>query len=251
MSVESKVPLCGGGISYADLDNDETLSADSDTRIPSQQAVKGYVDAQTATATNLTKDYGSIAHAYIDFNGAGEAGMLITLAGIEYQEADTADAANGVWTNGTSAAESAASLIAAINGDTRTAVPYTAVADSSGDGVWVFADAAGSAYNATITTDSASNCTVENLMMGEDPKTLKVFSHVHTVGTQELLSGEVQIPTPFAPDMVQITAYDSDGAILAYTDQVTIGTEPDRIIITITGAAPLIDGNIMHVFCTD
>jgi len=38
----------------ADLDTDDTLSADSDTRVPSQQAAKGYIDTLVAQNVKLT-----------------------------------------------------------------------------------------------------------------------------------------------------------------------------------------------------
>ena len=44
MSVDIKIPALGG-IPYADLDTDTTLAGNSDTRIPTQKAVKAYADA--------------------------------------------------------------------------------------------------------------------------------------------------------------------------------------------------------------
>ena len=53
MSVDIKVP-CQGGIPYADLDTDTTLAGNSDTRIPTQKAVKAYADAIGSSASGAS-----------------------------------------------------------------------------------------------------------------------------------------------------------------------------------------------------
>jgi hypothetical protein len=187
--------------------------------------------------TNVGLYPGGMAAAYIDFNATGEAGMSITINGVVYQEADTAAAATGVWTNGASAANSATSLIAAINGDTRAAVPFTAVADTSGDGVWLFWDAVGTAGNVAITETSSSNCTVTATAYGGAAATYKKrYQVAHTVSTHELLSGAVQIPIPFTPTVVLFNAYTSAGVPITTSDTMTIGTSPARIKFTTAGA---------------
>ncbi len=205
----------------------------------------------TAQLNSLRRNPGSMASAYIDFNATGEAAMTVTIDGIVYQEADTADAPNGVWTNGASAADSATSLIAAINGDTRAAVPFTAVADATGDGVWLFWDAVGTAGNVTIATSSASNCTVQNSTGGAAAAIKQTCTIVHTVNTQELLSGVIEIPIPFTPTHVHATAVDASGTPIYFTDTVTIATSPDRIKITTAGATNLADTNVVHLTATE
>lgn len=193
---------------------------------------------------------GSLSAAYIDFSGTGEAGMKITIDGVDYQEADTAVPATGVWTNGASAANSAASLLAAINGDTRAAVPFTAVADVSGDGVWLFADAAGN-KNVTITTTSAANCTVQDASGGAAAAIKKILRIKHTVNTQELLSGAVEIPLPFTPTTVNISAYSSTGAPIYFTNLVTVQTSPVRLRLATNGATALANSNVLHIFAAE
>jgi len=195
---------------------------------------------------NKLSGHGKISAAYIDFNGAGEAAMSVTINGAVYLEADTAAPATGVWTNGASAADSAASLISAINGDTRATVPFTAVADVSSDGVWVFWDAVG-ANNITISTTSASNCTVQNSTGGAAVGHHDSLSLSHTVNTQELLSGAVEIPVPFTPTGFHVTAVSSSGAPIYMTDVVTIEADPDRIRIATTGATNLVNTNVVHL----
>jgi hypothetical protein len=198
----------------------------------------------TSASENIN---GSMAAAYIDFNAAGEAGMTITIDGVVYTEADTAVAASGIFTNGASAATSAASLIAAINGDTRAAVPFTAVADISGDGVWLFWDDIGSSGNVTIETDSEANCTVQDSAGGAPEATHNSISLVHVVNAQELLSGGVEIPLPFTPTGFHLTATDTDGNPVYCTDIVTIEASPARIRITTTGATNLADTDIVYL----
>ena len=72
---------------------------------------------------DLTYFPGQNAVGVVDFNGTGEAAMKITINGVDYQEADAADPEDGVWTNGASAANSATSFAAAVNGDTRENAP--------------------------------------------------------------------------------------------------------------------------------
>lgn len=190
---------------------------------------------------------GRAASAYIDFNATGEAAMTVTINGVVYTEADTAVPATGVFTNGASAADSAASLIAAINGDLRATVPFTAVADVSGDGVWLFWDAVGTAGNVTITTTSASNATVQNSTGGEATTARDSINLTHTVNTQELLSGAVEIPVPFTPTGFHVTAVDSAGTPIYFTDKVTIQATPDRIRIDTDGATNLANTNVVRV----
>jgi len=232
--------------------------------IPDPGAATGYVvlssqanDQSIVTATNaqlssLRRNPGTMAMAFIDFNtGAGEAGMAVTINGVVYQEADAEDFPNGVWTNGASQADSATSLIAAINGDTRAAVPFTAVADTSGDGVMLFWDSVGTAGNVTISTTSAGNCTVQNSTGGAAAAIKQTCTIVHTVNTQELLSGAVEIPVPFTPTHVQLTAYTSAGVPIALTNQMTIGTAPARIILTTAGVTALANTDVVHLTVTE
>ncbi len=243
MTLEHKIVM-NGSVPYASLDLDDTLAGDDDFRIPSQKAIKAYIASKTRNA-------GSIARAYIDFNATAEAEAEIIIGGVTYAEADTAVPATGVFTNGASAANSAASLLAAINGDLRASVPFTAYPDDTGDGLWLYFDTVGAAGNLEITTDSASNCTVEDFTGGVDVSVSSLFTGIHAVTTQQLLSGEIHIPLPFTPSMIQISALDGDGAPVFFTDQVTVELEPDRLVIITTGATNLGDGDTIHIYCTD
>ena len=208
------------------------------------------IDGYTGTTANLNgipSDLGAMAAAVVDFNAAGTAAMTITIDGVAYLEADAADAPNGVWTNGASANDSATSLIAAINGDTRATVPFTAVAGVDTDSVYLFWDAIGTAGNITIASDDATG-TVENSLGGAAQAIKQVATQIHTVTTQGLLSGATEIPLPFTPTAFIIQARTSTGLIKAITDLATIQTSPDRIRIDTDGATNLANTDVVSVW---
>lgn len=191
---------------------------------------------------------GSAACAFIDVNtGAAEAACSVTINGVVYLEADTAVPATGVWTNGASAANSRDSLLAAINGDARATVPFTAVADISGDGLWLFWDAIGTAGNVTITTTSVARITIQNSTSGTASAAHDRIDLKRTINTQELLSGGVEIPIPFTPTGFNVFATDTDGIPIYFTDKVTIQASPARIRIDTDGATNLANTNIIYV----
>jgi len=190
---------------------------------------------------------GKQATAYIDFNATGEAGMKVTIDGIDFQEADTAVPATGVWTNGASAANSATSLIAAINGLVMSGFYFSARADASGAGVWVTYDNPGADGNVDITTTSAANCTVQNSHGGEDGGVKEICYVKHVVSTQELLSGAIEIPMPFTPAGFHFSATNATGTPKYSTDKVTIEATPNRIKIDTDGATNLVNTDVVYL----
>jgi len=206
----------------------------------------------TAAQLNATEtDAGVMAHTVVDFNAVGTATMTITINSVVYLEADAEDFPNGVWTNGASAADSATSLIAAINGDTRATVPFTAKADVSGDGVVLTADAVGTAGNLTCASSDGS-ATTSNFLGGLDiAAVVQTSDIVHITTADEVLSTATVIPVAFIPRCVQMTVLkDTTGAILHLTSLVTIGSAPNSIIITADGATNLAAGDIVHLHVT-
>ena len=155
--------------------------------------------ASAAEINSLMRYPGVCAVAVVDFNtGAAEALCSITIDGVVYQEADPAVPAGGVWTNGASAANSATSFAAAVNGDVRpTAVPFTAIVAVNTESVVLCADAVGIAGNVVITTTSAARVTVENAHGGTAPALKRVAVVAYVVTAQDVLADEVNIPLPF------------------------------------------------------
>jgi hypothetical protein len=110
------------------------------------------------------------------------------------------------------------------------------------------ADAVGEAGNVEITTDSAARVTVTaDAVLGAEPAEKKVCAITHTVTTQALLSGGVEIPLPFVPTAWFVTAYTSTGAVVRFTDLVTIREDPARMRIDTDGAVNLANTNVLHI----
>jgi len=205
------------------------------------------VDGPSLPTPGESFGYGLASYACIDFNGVMESAATITINSVIYLEADAAVPASGIFTNGASAADSAASFLTAVNGDTRATVPFTAVADVSGDSVWLFWDAVG-ANNVTITTDSSSNCTVMSAVGGAVASDVASINITATVTTQMLLSGSpVEIPLPFTPTGFHVSATDSAGTPIYFTDKVTIQATPARIRIDTDGGTNLANTDIVYL----
>jgi hypothetical protein len=204
------------------------------------------ITSTPAILNEVTYFPGMQSTAAIDFNAVGTAAMNVTINSVIYLEADTADATNGVWTNGSSAADSAASLILAINGDTRAAVPFTAYADATGDGVILIWDAVGNTGNVTITSSDGSATTATSVG-GENAGTKQVINVTRTITTNDLLAGVVTIPVPFVPTGFNVNAVSSSGVPVYFTDAVTIGATPNRILITTAGGTNLANTDVVHL----
>jgi hypothetical protein len=209
--------------------------------------------AATATQMNSLIRYpGAMAMAVVDFNNTGEAAMKITIDGVDYQEADLADAPNGVWTNGASAADSATSFAAAVNGDTRAAVPFTAIVNAGGGSVILMAKAAGVAGNVVITTTSAGNCTVENATGGAAAGIKQMVIVDRVVTAQDVLAEEVNIPLPFTPTKILVNYFDANGVLLGtITDKASIQAAPARVRVLKDGATNLAATNVVQVLAIE
>lgn len=199
----------------------------------------------------LTLDPGAIAVGSIDFNTTGTGAMTITINGVAYLEANSAVPASGIWTNGSSAANSATSLIAAINGDTRATVEYTAIADETGDGVMLFADNVGSAGNFTLASDDGT-ATVSAAAMtgGADPELKTQAVYQYTVTSEDDLAGNFDVPLPFAPAMFQLEVRNSSGLFKAITALVTVETSPNRLRVNYDGGTNPAATDVARVFAS-
>jgi hypothetical protein len=190
--------------------------------------------------TGLTFD-GQNAKAVIDFNtGAAEALCNITINGVVYQEADPAVPANGVWTNGGSAANSCASFIAAVNGDTRAPVPFTAVATTALHSAVLCWDAVGVAGNVAITTTSAVRITVENSISGLEATPRRIAVITYTVTAQDVLADECVIPIPFVATRGVFNYRNAAGLQIFPTCLPSFQINPPRCQAVFAGATDLI-----------
>lgn len=203
------------------------------------------------TQINLTYFNGLNAVGVVDFSGTGEAGMAVTINGVAYTEADTADAEDGVWTNGASAANSATSLAAAINGDIRYGKPdVAAVVSDEGNSVVLLATRPGSEFNYTVTTDSEANCTVENMHGGVDAGRRKVAMVDYVVTAQDVKADECNIVLPFDASGFVVNARTTAGVNDAHTAAVTLIAASDgvpaRLRYNFAGATDAIAGDVIH-----
>jgi hypothetical protein len=191
---------------------------------------------------------GMNAVGVIDFNAAAEALASVTIGGQIYQEADVAVAASGIWTNGASAADSATSLLAAINGDLRNNKPkITAVLSTVGDSVIVMANAAGTAGNLAMTKVSATAMTVENMHGGAAQGRMQMVAVNYVVTAQDILADQVHIPLPFAPVTFIADVRSTAGLTKAATGLATIATAPNRILYNFAGATDPVATDVIHV----
>jgi hypothetical protein len=196
-------------------------------------------------------DPGQQAVAVVDFNtGAAEAGCKVTIGGVDYLEQNAENLPGGVWTNGASAADSATSFAAAVNGDTRAAGgKFSAVRSAAGESVIITAKAAGVAGNAVITTDSPARVTVETPARGGRAAAVRQLVGVRlAVTAQDILADEVNVPLPGAPVAWGVDYFDATGAVKANTWLATAQTAPHRIRVAKNGATHLIATDIIAVW---
>lgn len=207
------------------------------------------VNALAAQLNGLVYFPGRQAQACIDFNtGAAEGACSVTANGVVYLEADAEDFPNGVWTNGASAANSATSFAAAVNGDTRAGgSPFTALVSAANHSVYLVADAVGTAGNVVISTTSAARVTVENTTGGLAAAVKKMFAIRRAVTAQDVLATEITIPVPFTPTAFTERARDSTGLAKAHTWLTTIQAAPARIRIYAAGATALVATDVVEL----
>lgn len=193
---------------------------------------------------------GRHAVGVIDFNAVGSAAMTITIGGVDFVEADAADLPNGVWTNGASAADSATSLAAAINGDTRgTLTPAVSAAVSDlGDSVIVFCDEAGTAGNHAMASDDAS-ATVDATMHGGVDAVGGTATQVvsQTVTAQDVLADEVNIMLPFTPVHFVVQFRDVNGVVRDAIPTCETAIVGNRIRVNFAGATDLVAGDVVSI----
>ena len=203
----------------------------------------------------LVKEPGHIAKGMADFAATADAGITVTIGAVVFQEADVEDFPNGVWTNGGTGNDSAVSLAAAINGDTRNGGVYAAVVLT--DTVFIFARVVGTDGNVAIVVSAGEPAAVEALV-GGTAAAVKQQAHImHVVTALEVaVSGtapEVLIPLPFDANFFSWQVYDSSGGIYAteLTAQGTVtnaaGSVPAFFHLANNGAADVQAGDIIRL----
>lgn len=186
--------------------------------------------------------------SFMPFSATGAPETTVTIGGIVFQEADPADAPNGVWTNGASAANSTTSLAAAINGDTRTTLAFNAVPHTGGESMWIAQNVVDEAAAAITIAAPSMSCTTQAFSGGADSAVKKIVNITHAVSANELLSGHIDFPLAFAPETWTVQAYTATGAPIYFTDAVSAMDDPtDLIRITTEGATNLAATDVVHL----
>ena len=207
----------------------------------------------------LVKEPGHIAKGMADFAGVADAGITVTVGAVVFQEAGAEDFPNGVWTNGGSGNDSAVSLAAAINGDTRNGGIYAAVVST--DTVFIFNRVVGTIGNVNIVVSANEPGTVENLVGGTDAVVKQQAHIMHTVTALEVAvvgaAPQVLIPLPFNATFFSWQVYDSTGGIYAteLTARGTVtnaaGSVPAFFHLADNGAADVTAGDIIRLIIQD
>ena len=191
--------------------------------------------------------------AKVWFEATGTALATVTIGGVVFTEADPAVPANGVYTNGASDNDTATSLAAAINGDTRAASRdrFDAAVTASGGGVLVGYIASGAltaAERAVTTTDPLADVTAFTDDL--DVANYEQVSGTYTVTAGDVNLAEVNIPLPVgwlaAGTSVMVAIASATGLRRLYTSLVTVQITPPRIRIDADGATNAVATDVVH-----
>ena len=198
----------------------------ADNALDSEHYTDGSIDSEHVAAATLAddrlasflvKEPGHVAVGRLDFAAVANAAVTVTIGAQTYLENDAPTSTNGEWTNGGSANDSAVSLAAAINDDTRGGNDYCAVVST--DTVFVFARVVGTAGNVAASVSAGEPASIEALV-GGTAAVVKQQAHImHTVTALEVAvasnAPEVLIPLPFDAVYFSFQVYDSTGGIYA------------------------------------
>ena len=170
-----------------------------------------------------------------------------------YQEADTEDLVNGVWTNGADAAASAASFVEAINADERDAgagaAQVSAMVVGDGTAALLYGYAAGHSCMYDITTDDG-NIDVSDMRYCRDASIGTCYMIYHTVTDLDVSIGEIHVVLGDRPQGFALAlATDSAGVAKASIPNGTlVGEEnPDRLVYTFGNGDSLASGDHLNV----
>ena len=245
--------FAAGAFTTANLD--ELIADDQFTLALMNNLMVAGAVADDRLVSFLVKEPGHVAGGRADFAATATAAITVTVGVVVFQEADAEDFPNGVWTNGASGNDSAVSLAAAINGDTRSGGTYAAVVLT--DTVYIFARVVGTAGNVAIVVSAGEPASVENLV-GGTAASVKQQAHImHTVTALEVAvdagAPQVIIPLPFDASFFSWQVYDSTGGIYAteLTARGTVtnaaGSVPAFFTLANNGAADVQAGDIIRL----
>lgn len=229
---------------FNDQGDDETYEATIATLV----AAMGGAGLLATAGVLAIEDPGAVAVGSFLFGATGDC-TSVTVGAVTYTYDATPVVTDGEWTYGGAASESATNLAAAINGDERNdgGASYAATAES--DTVHVYALAAGTAGNVSVSrTGGAQPDTTENLVGGVAVANKGWCVRKHTVTANDVDTAVlVNIPLPFTPTMYIASVMSATGLQRIVTDLFTIGATPDRIILTSDGATHAVAGDVITI----
>lgn len=239
------VPRGLAGSAVATVAGDEaelTAAGETTTLITLQQTM--------SVSASVFEDPGGKGQGLIFFSGTAEAGATITFdpsgANLVYPEVDV-PSADGEWTNGATAGESATNFTAAVAADTRPGKVWQAFEGAAAGSVWIHFPV-GDAGNVAITTTSAGNITTGGgTGNGRDAagRRLAAVIQLVTAHLDQLSTWEIILP--FAPDFWGLQARDALGVVVTYDLTVVINTTPDRLTITASNPAQVNIDDEVHI----
>lgn len=205
----------------------------------------------TAASGQLKTKYpGAVAVGSLKFGGQADC-TSVTIGGIVYTYDATPDVTVGEWgPHGGTANASATALAAGINGDQRNGGGKNFFATANTDTVHVYELTAMVSPVANILrTGGTEPATMENLAGGLAAANKQWCMRAHTVTANDTDTAVlVNIPLPFAPTMFTASVRSSAGVPITVTDAFTIGTTPNRIIVTQAGAGThLTSGDVVTI----
>ena len=211
--------------------------------------VDAHADTNAGAITTLQANdsmIGAIASGSIQFGAAADCDS-VTIGGILFNYSATPTATLGEWgPYGASGSDTAAALVAGIIGDERNDGGAYFAATANTDTVSVYQLAVGVPATPAISkTGGSDTVTIENFAGGVDPAYTDFVMFHHDVTALDVETAVlVNIPLPFAPSYYQAFITDSSGVSRpTVTDTFSVGTSPNRIILT--------DGGAVHVVATD
>lgn len=206
------------------------------------------VNATGTQLSNLMYDPGRLAHGRVRFTAQGDDD--VTVDGTVYSLEAAPDVTLGQWEHGGSAAASATSLAAGINGDERNdgGPYYEAIA--SDQSVFIFALETGVEWNGTIARDAAQPSVMEDMAGGENAGSKQFVIIDHTVTAIEDAEDEIHIPIPWEtePSAYFALIRTATGALKAATDLMTIEDNPRRIKIEQDGGTNFAVTDVVTAF---
>jgi hypothetical protein len=230
--------LAATGVTSAKINND----------VATGMAGSGLI---ASSGTLNISNMGAIAVGGVNFTA--KATCTSITVGTAVYTATYVGAHDGTWAIGANANESAVNLAAAINADTRNGGTTYYTALNVTDAVFIFSNTSAAGVAITVQGTATQPSTVQTQVgTGLAAIPVKTTLVKHVVTALDLLPASFSIPLPFAPTTFMFQVMTTAGVIkTAITDQFTIGTTPNRIVVTSASTGHPIAGDVIVIYATE